>query len=400
MGYNIARTPKNFTLIGGLAAILLVGSDDVRHLKLSARADGRFVVSHSRSNLSKVYNTHSGKTEAPALPMPRYHHIHLNSVDPDKSLDWYQKYWPAGARTTVAGFPAFRGGNDLYLLYTKVARRAPGGFDRKLHRSVPQSAFWTFGSGVVDTAGLVERLSGIDPKRFEFLPVYTSPDDKKGVIRSALAPQGDELLTVTQLRERAAREKNASPAQRPGNQDFGYLVDPDGMLVEFNSAMQDHFWSHNHFWHERPLCAANWYVDHLGMQLPPARDPLTGAMQPHDRWTPCDVPVGEVGYPSFMPQGQLRIPIGSVRFGNGTWAWYTRQCRDGRCGPGNDKPLARSRGQVVDHVALAFPDLDPVITRLTAANVPIVSGPYPFGDTRAILIEDLDGLALELIEMK
>ena len=28
-----------------------------------------------------------------------------------------------------------------------------------------------------------------------------------------------------------------------------------------------------------------------------------------------------------------------MRFGNGTWAWYTRQCRDGRCGAGNDKPL-------------------------------------------------------------
>ena len=64
------------------------------------------------------------------------------------------------------------------------------------------------------------------------------------------------------------------PAQRSGNQDFGYLVDPDGMLVEFNSAMEDHFWSHNHFWHEQPLCAANWYVDHLGMQFPPVRDPL------------------------------------------------------------------------------------------------------------------------------
>lgn len=27
-----------------------------------------------------------------------------------------------------------------------------------------------------------------------------------------------------------------------------------------------------------------------------------------------------------------------------------------------------------------------------------VDGPYPFGETRAVLIEDLDGLALELIE--
>jgi hypothetical protein len=54
----------------------------------------------------------------------------------------------------------------------------------------------------------------------------------------------------------------------------------------------------------------------------------------------------------------------------------------------------------VDHVGLTYPDLDPVIAHLEATGVPIIEGPYPFGDTRAILIEDLDGLALELIEAR
>jgi catechol 2,3-dioxygenase-like lactoylglutathione lyase family enzyme len=252
----------------------------------------------------------------------------------------------------------------------------------------------------VDTVAFVANLTKIDPKQFEFLPVFSGPDDKKGVIRSALAPQGDQLLTVSELKQRAANPQNAPIPQRTGGQDFGYLVDPDGMLVEFNSAAQNHFWSHNHFWHEQPLCAANWYVEHLGMQLTPTRDPQTGAMTARERWSPCDVPVGEVGYPSFMPQGQLRIPIGNVRFANGTWAWYSRQCRDGRCGSGNDRPLSKSRGQVVDHVALGYPDLEPVMAHLKTKGVPLVSGPYKFGDTRAILIEDLDGLALELIELK
>jgi catechol 2,3-dioxygenase-like lactoylglutathione lyase family enzyme len=318
---------------------------------------------------------------------------------PDKSLDWYSKYWPAGKKTTVAGFPAFQG-SDIYLLYTKVDKKAPGAYDTVLHRSVPQSAFWTFGSGVIDPAGLVDRLARLDPKGFQFLPVYSGPDDRKGVIRSALAPQGDQLLTVTQLQERAAREKNVPSQTRPGNQDFGYLVDPDGMLVEFNSAREENFWAHNHYWHEQPLCAANWYAEHLEMQLPPVRDSKSGQMIPRDRWDPCDVPIGEVGYPSFMPQGQLRIPIGTVRFANGDWAWYTRQCREGRCGPGNDARLVPSRGQVVDHVGLAYPDLDAVIAHLKATGVPILEGPYAFGQTRAIMIQDLDGLSLELIEIR
>ena len=70
----------------------------------------------------------------------------------------------------------------------------------------------------------------------------------------------------------------------------------------------------------------------------------------------------------------------------------------GRCGPELDRPLAPSRGQVVDHVAISYSDLDPLLAHLAAAGIPILEGPYPFGDSRAVLIEDLDGLALELVE--
>ena len=53
----------------------------------------------------------------------------------------------------------------------------------------------------------------------------------------------------------------------------------------------------------------------------------------------------------------------------------------------------------MDHVGFTYPDLDLVIAHLEAAGVPILDGPYPFGAGRAVLIEDLDGLALELIEV-
>ena len=342
----------------------------------------------------------AGTTGASPLPMPRFHHIHINSVNPQNSVEWYATFWPHGRKTTFAGMPAFLG-DDVYLVYSKVAKQAPGAFDSTLQRSVPQSAFWTFGSTFTDTMGLVDRLTKLDSRRFAFLPVYTGPDDDKGVVRSALGPYGDQLLTLTDLKARAEREKaNPPTGARPGNQDFGYLVDPDGMLVEFNWGTTENFWGHQHYWHEQPLCAANWYVDHLGMQLPPVRDPATGQTTPRGRWDPCDVPIGEASFPTFIRAGQLRIPIGNVRFANGTWAWYTRQCRFGRCGPGNDRPLARSRGQVVDHIALSYSDLDAIIAHLKATGVPILQGPYPLGATRAILIEDLDGLALELVEVK
>ena len=300
----------------------------------------------------------------------------------------------------MAGLPAFEA-DGVYLLYTTVDAPAPGAFDPGQRQSVPESACWTTGPST-DGLTLYDRLTGLDPdgERFGFLPVYTGPDDTEGVPHSGLAPFGDQLLTVAEMAERAAREGTNPARDRGSGQDFGYLVDPDGILVEFNgnAATEDLFYGHLHFWHERPLCAANWYVAHLGVTLPPRRDPDTGETAPRPPYDPCPVEIGDVSYPSFLPVGQLRTPIASVRLANAGWMWYSRQCRDGRCGPDLDRPLAPSRGQAVDHVAVTYPDLDPVLAHLEATGVPIVEGPYPFGETRAVLIEDLDGLALELIE--
>src|SRR5690242_19210498 len=81
---------------------------------------------------------------ATPLPQPAFHHIHLNSVDPEKSIAWYAQYWPKGKKATFAGVPAFTDNQGFYLLYTKVPKQAPGAFSRSGERSIPQSAFWTF----------------------------------------------------------------------------------------------------------------------------------------------------------------------------------------------------------------------------------------------------------------
>jgi len=338
--------------------------------------------------------------DASTLPMPALHHIHLNSADPEASLGWYAQYWPRGRRTTLAGFPAFQ--DEIYLLYTKVPRQAPGAFDRKAERTVPQSAFWTFGSTFAgpNTNVTRARIDKLDRKLFAYVPLYGGPDGKQTALHALDLPMGDQLLTSTALKERAAREKAAPAAPPSSGLDFFYLVDPDGVLVEVTAGKTDSLWNHTHMWHEQPLCAANWYVENLGMQFPPNPNTNTSQKLNNGRWDPCEVPIGEVSYPTFMRQGQLRIPLGIVQFANGSFPAYPRQCRNGRCGAGNDQPLTRSRGQVVDHLGFTYPNLDAVIAHLKSRKVPILEGPYMLGGSRAILIEDLDGLALELIEAK
>ena len=53
-------------------------------------------------------------------PVPRLHHVGLNSVDPEKAIAWYLALWPSATRTTVAGYPAVQA--DMLLLFNKVDR--------------------------------------------------------------------------------------------------------------------------------------------------------------------------------------------------------------------------------------------------------------------------------------
>jgi catechol-2,3-dioxygenase len=52
---------------------------------------------------------------------------------------------------------------------------------------------------------------------------------------------------------------------------------------------------------------------------------------------------------------------------------------------------------VLDHVAFLVEDLDSLYTKLRREGVKVIEAPHAFGDTRAFMIEDLDGLAIELV---
>lgn len=312
--------------------------------------------------LAAVAGLSAQDTRPSALPLPTLHHYHVNAVDPERSRDWYAQFWPKGKKTTFAGLPAFQDG--IALVYTKVAAQAPGGYDRQRQRFIPQSAFWTFGSAIKapDSSALRARLRQADPTAFEPVTLYGGPGGASASEDSWGLPMGHTISTLAQL------AKVPTPPPAPSGQDYGYFVDPDGLLVEFAviaAAPADDFGGHSHLWHEQPLCAANWYAERLGMPIAPTRDWVTGETGQPERWNPCERPISDVvTYGSTMRTGWLRSPSGNVRFANSTWLAYPRQCRFGRCGAGGDQPLARSRGQVLDHVGFTYPDLDLVIAHL------------------------------------
>ena len=53
------------------------------------------------------------------LPTPGFHHLHLNSPNPEAAIDFYTKQFPSTSKSTWGGFPALKTGK-IFVLFTKV----------------------------------------------------------------------------------------------------------------------------------------------------------------------------------------------------------------------------------------------------------------------------------------
>lgn len=328
--------------------------------------------------------------EEPDTPAITLHHAHLNSVDPEAAIAWYTRVWPDGRRGTVDGRPAFVA--EMPLLFDRVAAPPEGAWSHRFQRSEPQSPFWHIG-GFVNTT---DRFETLEADGVEVLRLAVGPQEEEGVVRSGLAPySGIRTLERLPLALGGEGDESGSAETRPGG--FGYLVGPDGALVELTGGPStDPAFAHVHLFHEEPRCAANWYVDVLGFQHSPGRDPDSGDRVPRDRWEPCAAARGDRGWPSLEDQGTVRAPSARIVYGNGSISIYPRQCTAEECAEAPE--LVPSRGQVLDHVAFAVPDLAPLLARIQERGVEVLEGPYHFEGRPAVLLNGPDGLAVELIE--
>jgi hypothetical protein len=319
----------------------------------------------------------AGQAQVPAaLPMPGLHHVGLNVVDTAKSQQFYKTIWPQGEITTFAGMPAYKA--DMYILFTKVSTPAPGKWDPKERRSLSQSPLWHIGFETqTPTATIRERLKAANAA---FVPLFSSDTDAGTLWRAGEMGYGrNPIVTAKMMAER--------PPGKPEEGGYAYFLGPDQELIEAGGGPgQKDMFNHVHFLHEQPWCAAQWYVDHLGVKGPQRR-------------SPCDGPIGPPSWPSMQQQGTLRDPRVTVSLTGTSFSWYVRPCQPGRCREGDVK-LVPSRGQVLDHIGLTYPDLDTHVPRLRKEGVKILEDIHEWGDTRAAMIEDLDGLAIMLVERK
>lgn len=185
-----------------------------------------------------------------SLPAPHFHHLHLNSINPDAAIDFYTRQFPSTVRAVVAGSPALKSG-AVYVLFNRVKSPPPTG---------PQSAIWHFGWHVTDVRRNLEKYR--NTSEVKLLPMYTAPDRSTGeaFVSSDTWPGVGGVLGLTKEQIAEAKAKGIQPQGGPG---FAYLQGPDGVIVEYQGNFPAERFNHVHLYQEDPFCAAHWYRKHL-----------------------------------------------------------------------------------------------------------------------------------------
>src|SRR5215472_11765708 len=290
------------------------------------------------------------------LAAPGFHHLHLNSVDPDRAIDFYTRQFPATAKGQWGGFPALESPNDVLVLFTKVDAPPP---------TEPQSAIWHFGWHVTDARQSLATYKA--RPEVELLPLYTTDEGGSVLISSDTWPNIGNILGLTKAQIAEAKSKGVGPA---GGGGFSYMRGPDNALVEYAGNHPAERFNHVHLYQEDPIAALDWYRTHLLAPLRPGYAPAPapdGARRGADRT-----------WPALGRDGMFRTPRAGVEFGDVSMTWYANQ---------GATPLAPSRGQLQDHIALGVTDLDAWVAKLEGEGIVFLEEPYSLGDTRAVMIE-------------
>jgi catechol 2,3-dioxygenase-like lactoylglutathione lyase family enzyme len=305
-------------------------------------------------------------------PPPHFHHLTLNTVDPAAAIAFYVAQFPSTSKTTWEGLPALASPTHVMIVFNKVAQ--PPEADPNI------TAYWHFGWDATDSRASLENYRGHNL----LVPFYTDEQgDFVGISSDTYPyPPGVPGRTRAQLAEAAAQD--LKPSGVAGN---GYIHGPDGAIIEFTGNAPAERVDHIHMWQNDPLCAQLWYQIHL--EATPRRGPVSATPVTEAN---CKVARGaEPSWPSLNREGTYRFPTGGVSFDDVAMNWYMNQ---------TDRPLAPTRGHLMDHISLSVGDLDAWIAKLKNEGVVFLRQSYRVGDTRAVMIEGPSREAIELVEVK
>jgi catechol 2,3-dioxygenase-like lactoylglutathione lyase family enzyme len=315
----------------------------------------------------------SNLAQAGALPVPGFHHLHLNSTNPDAAIAFYAKEFPSTSKSTWGGLSVLKSPNNVLVLFTRVDQPPS---------TQPQTAVWHFGWHVTNERAAMAKMRA---DGVTLLPLYTTDEGGTVSINSDTWPGTGGVLGLSKAQIEEAKKNNVKPA---GGAGFAYIRGPDDAMIEVQGDMPAERFNHVHMYQDDPFCAQLWYQKHLNAPIPQGR---RGGAEPRTEAN-CKVPRGaDKTWPALDADGMYRAPSAGVTFGDVAMNWYIRQ---------GDRPLVSTRGHLADHIALSVADLDAWVAKLRGEGVRFLEQPYKLGDTRAVMIEGPSREALELVEIK
>ena len=152
------------------------------------------------------------------LGVPRFHHLHLNSTNPEAAIAFYTRQFPSTSKITFAGAPALKSPNNVLVLFTEVRTPPP---------LQPQTAIWHFGWHVTDVRKNMETYK--QRPEVKLLPLYTTDEGGSVFVSSDTWPGTGGVLGLTKAQIAEAIAKGVQPA---GGAGFAYLQGPDGAIIE------------------------------------------------------------------------------------------------------------------------------------------------------------------------
>lgn len=164
----------------------------------------------------------AGLTAQDAKPaLTHFHHVHINSVDPKASIEFYTTKFDS-EKAKFAGLAEAVWAQKSWLLFSKVAAPAP---------SDTVSTIWHIGWGAEDMPATYQKQLDAGTK-------FQTP-----------------LTDISAL-----------AGMSPGKFYYAYVDGPDHELIELNTA-RHHRFGHIHLLSDDPIAAAEWYEKHLGIPV-------------------------------------------------------------------------------------------------------------------------------------
>ena len=269
-------------------------------------------------------------------PLAHFHHIHLNSTNPEAAIDFYTSHFDC-EKAKFGGSIDAVWAQKSWLLFNKVNQPPP---------SAVVSAIYHMGWGAEDMKATYQKQVDMGTK-------FETP--------------------ITDIAEATGRGT-------PGRFWFAYVDGPDHALIELNTANHHNF-GHIHMTSDDPIAAGEWYMKEFGMirrgHGPPSREPyFHNGIQIAPAMSLVMDNVNFIIYPTGLVKGVFPK------------AWEGRT------------KYASPRGRTIDHFALSVDNLDATLERLKQDGVKITQPPRTIlgGKLKSAFVEGPDNVSIEVVE--